>query len=37
MLKKPFSFYQYVAFTDETGVRIFNDGIVWVFDEIDQE
>ena len=31
MLKKPFSFWQNVVFTDETRVRISSDGIVRVF------
>ena len=31
MLKKPFSFWQIVVFTDETRVRISSDGIVRVF------
>ena len=31
MLKKPFSFWQNVIFTDETRVRISSDGIVRVF------
>ena len=31
MLKKPFSFWQNVGFTDETRVRISSDGIVRVF------
>ena len=31
MLKKPFSFWQNLAFTDETRVHISSDGIVRVF------
>ena len=31
MLKKPFSFWQNVVFTDETKVRITSDGIVRIF------